>query len=248
MRSGLIIYFLLDLYLFAQVSETTTPCDCKSEFELLSWIKSGTIPELFLADFNIGSYQNWSSSVLCPGGNPPAYVSDEEDDLGLVQLNYAEWSCKYSAFSAMDNDPKTAWCEGVDGAGIGEILLVQINTHKDLYIWSGYGKSEKLFKANNRPRKIKLYYLQTSELPEAVQTGIGFSNIKLVETIDFELKDQNGYQSIPSVTANADEGEFTATFLAVEIVSVYKGTIYDDTCISEISNDFNQKKNNIQKK
>ena len=232
--SVLIVVLILGNCLFAQVAHTTINCNCHGQSQLKEFIDDRNIPELFFADSNTGTYENWSTSILCPGGKPAAPVSEE--DSNLVELNYAEWSCKYSAFMAMDNDPKTCWCEGAKGDGIGEILLVSVNTHKDIFIWSGFGKSEKLFKANNRPRKIRLYFFYTIEPAEAVQEGIGFKDIRLHKTEEVELDDKNGYQPLPYLMESFDEETVTATFLAVEILTVYKGTLFEDTCISEISN------------
>lgn len=209
---------ILIVNISGQTNESpSATCDCKTHnAKLKTMIQNGNIDALFLSDVNNGSYQNWSTSMLCP-----------EDEA---------MPCKYSAYCASDRDPLTAWSEGVEGDGIGEIVLVQLDITSDIKIWGGYGKSPELFKANNRPKDIRIYYFGSLDYPESTQYGIGFKNISLLDETDYQLQDLNEYQSIPSLDESYQTENFLAGFVAIEILSVYKGDKYSDTCITEIHN------------
>lgn len=229
--------FFIPIVLIAQSNDQSSQCDCKMyNSKLKAMIEKGNIDALFLSDANNGSYQNWSTSMLCPSGKAPEVLPVNEDEFGESQSAYDEWSCKYSAFCASDNDTSTAWCEGVEGDGIGEFVIAQLDITSEIKIWGGYGKSPALFKANNRPKAIRIYYLGTSDFPEATQFGVGFSNIYLIEKKEYILQDVNDYQIISGIDIDSFNGNFTAGFIAVEILSVYEGDKYKDTCFTEIVN------------
>lgn len=119
----------------------------------------------------------------------------------------------YSAENAMDGDPSTCWAEGVDGVGIGEKLFISNSSAfsiSKITINNGYCKSEKLFNENARPKKLKLT----------------FDNGK---SVLISLYD--GYED------RLQEAEFievTTRTVTIEIMDVYSGSKYEDTCISEI--------------
>lgn len=50
------------------------------------------------------------------------------------------------------------------------------------------------------------------------------------------IQDKNGFQTIPHLIDNGQSEEMKASFLVVEILSVYNGNRHDDTCISEVKN------------
>lgn len=129
---------------------------------------------------------------------------------------------RYSPLNLLDNDPKTAWVEGVKGDGIGEDLTIYISdsagrwtarsVHK-LGIVSGYAKSKDIFYKNNRPKKIKL-------------TVYPYNSSKY--SMEHILKDsmEMQYIELKEKTLTSD--------IKIEILSVYKGSKYDDTCISDV--------------
>lgn len=119
----------------------------------------------------------------------------------------------YSAENVLDGDPSTCWAEGVDGVGIGEKLFISNSSAfsiSKITINNGYCKSEKLFNENARPKKLKLT----------------FDNGK---SVIISLHD--GYEN------RLQEAEFievTTRTVTIEIMDVYNGSKYEDTCISEI--------------
>ncbi|TDX44496.1 NADase-type glycan-binding domain-containing protein [Orenia marismortui] len=65
----------------------------------------------------------------------------------------------YHPINLIDEDPKTAWIEGVEGDGIGEYLTFYFLRAIDIEgmkILNGYAKSNKLFEVNNRIKALEL--------------------------------------------------------------------------------------------
>ena len=179
-----------------------------------------------------------------PEGEPPSII---EDPNGGVpdDAAYVNWTCRYSVGKISDGDPKTAWVEGVKGPGIGEVLVVPcLDLKKPVKIWAGYGKSNAIFKANNRPSVLRLVIVR-AEKYGAPQEGYIYENLKVIAEGKVTLEDKNDYQSlqIPDYTPESyfsqrfNENTEYMYFLGIEILDIYKGSKYDDTCISEITND-----------
>ena len=113
----------------------------------------------------------------------------------------------------LDGNTATAWVEGTAGNGVSEWLRLDLGSSRTLSaveIWSGYQKTENLFYKNCRPAAIR----------------ITFSDGSSVETT---LADQMGKQTVtlsPAVRTST---------VTITILSVYAGSTYSDTCISEIA-------------
>ncbi len=234
----------------------TSPCDKPGNAELPSLLKKGSIGELtWWGDGHFGSYIcDWSSSHLKATGKAPvrAVPADgrDEDD---VEYEYwravGSWSCMYSAVSAMDGNTGTAWCEGKKDEGIGEILIVKTDTTKPVRIWNGLGASDSLYKANNRVQRARIWVLQAKQARQEIgqyDIGIAYEDITVLGSHEITIKDRNGWQPLPlpphkrlafksvSRSVEPEVKPEDSTFLAIEILSVYKGAKYNDTCISEI--------------
>ncbi len=224
-----------------QAYEESRPCVCRGNPGLKKMISAGKIDSLSEQANNL-TREKWSSSMLKPDGTPPKKLPMERDVLGESLAAYDNWSCRYSAYSIVDNDPATAWVEGAEGDGIGEVVVVHVKKNQPLAIWAGLGASGSLFKANNRPRKIRVYVFQAGRERgrEAYQSGTTYIRLLLLGRHEVELKDVNGYQPLPlpKHTLRKDRGE---AFIAIEILSVYPGSKYRDTCISEVRIDIDTK-------
>ncbi len=88
-----------------------------------------------------------ASSFLKASGKAPAkgIAGDPDGDFG-----YDTWTCMYSGYSAVDGNGATAWVEGAEGHGKGELLVItRLDLSKKLEILSGFGKSQTLFVANS---------------------------------------------------------------------------------------------------
>lgn len=119
----------------------------------------------------------------------------------------------YHAENLLDGNSRTSWVEGVDGDGIGEqlrILFERSTSDKPAVITAievinGFTRN---YKANNRVKEMTL------------STDSG--------SVTVTLKDSNDPQT---VSFSALKGRT----LTLTIDSVYKGTKYQDTALSEIS-------------
>lgn len=101
------------------------------------------------------------------------------------------------------------WAEGVSGQGIGEKLFLKNKGIKKLYILPGYVsiKRPDLFNKNSRPKKIKI----------SIKKNVCY----------FSLIDKPVFQVLDLNSVIDDE-------IIIEILEVYPGTKYEDTCISSI--------------
>ncbi len=204
--------------------------------------KSGGKPSLkgdlqkgFIEELNgvwFGDYDNWSTSYLKYGKKIPKPTCIEDDECPDAYEVRDTLTCTYSAHAVIDRNPKTAWCEGKKGPGIGEILFVEIAKGQAIEISAGYAKSKKLHKANGRPHQIKVYVLQADETG-ITQYGLIYNQVRLLASHKTELKDVFGFQplALPVHTLDPEKGKIV---IAIEILSVYKGKRYSDTCISEV--------------
>ncbi len=122
-----------------------------------------------------------------------------------TNIHYAERAC--------DNDVSTAWVEGSYGNGIGEELIIKFDKKyliNEIEINAGYQRSYQHYITNSRPNRIKLSFSDgTSEF--------------------YVLDDVEGVQYLqlnkPVVTDR----------VVLTLDTVYPGTHYEDTAISEIS-------------
>ena len=108
-------------------------------------------------------------------------------------------------------DLETPWVENVKGNGIGQKVTFGIDDSV-IYIMTGYVSYEKsyLYKENSRPKKIKLTFLDVNKEPMII-----------------ELEDTPAPQKITL-------GERIESNVELEILEVYEGTKYQDTCINTI--------------
>lgn len=211
-----------------------SPCDSGGDPTLGKKLEAGLIDELDGMWF--GHYDNWATSYLEAQGKPPEPpdAECEKDDDCREQYDMARdrWTCKYSAHSAQDRDLSTAWCEGSTGDGIGDVVIVARDTKRPLEIFSGYGKSKKLHRANGRPRSVRVYVLQADETG-VTEMGEIHKRVRVLAKKTVELADRFGFQPLP-LPAHESTNSNASTFVALEILSVYEGAKYKDTCISEI--------------
>ncbi len=178
----------------------------------------------------------WSSSFLpAEGKAPPRAPLDANDDLQEGVFKADVFSCQHSAQALVDKDPATAWADGARGDGVGEVVLAPVRTGSKVWVWGGLGHSQKLFEANARPRKVRVWLL-VPERSDATQVGSVLQDLKVVGKREVELKDLNDYQELPLPTALSLPADSEAV-VALEILSVYPGKRYQDLCISEVGNE-----------
>jgi len=118
----------------------------------------------------------------------------------------------------INNKTDKPWVEGADGFGINEKIFFESGAliRGSIHISIGYVSYDKpyLYNQNSRPKKINL----------SVENKFSF---------EVELKDTPHYQEIklPSDVYEED-------ILVLEILDVYPGTKYEDTCINTIVGEF----------
>lgn len=123
-------------------------------------------------------------------------------------------SMNYKVENVIDDNPSTAWIEGVSDDGIGQFIQFSSNNTfrvDKIYIINGFSKNQKTYMKNNRVKKVII------EFSDKIQQV-------------YELEDNNmEYQTI-------DIGGINTNSVKVIIQEVYtNGRVYKDTCISEIS-------------
>lgn len=197
-------------------------------------------PGLFISDCDPDRGQMVTSFLKASGKAPAKGVADDPDG----NAAYDTWTCLYAGGSAADGNNATAWVEGVAGSGKGEaVVITLLNLSKKLEIWGGYGKSQSLYTANNRPKSINVHIIRAHpQEGGASQCGYWYDELKVVASKMVTLRDVNQFQplAIPAFKKETylfqNEQWDYQYWLMVELVDVYPGTKYQDTCITEIRN------------
>ena len=148
----------------------------------------------------------------------------------------------YDGSKTFDGDIKTAWCEGVDGFGFKEWLKYNINFKIDktkdtfldgagipyIIIYPGLGRSKDLFYKNNRVKSLILI-ISTKVVCEGDKSHKQQCQNTSVYRLNFKDIDQYQLFRIEDQTLIGEEFE-----IDLYIEDVYKGSKYDDTCVSEV--------------
>jgi hypothetical protein len=123
---------------------------------------------------------------------------------------------EHKAENVADWERDTAWVEGKEGDGLGESITLTLTkpaTVGRVGIVNGYTKSRELYAANNRAMILKV----------SVNEGRPFN----VEIPDEFLKDEHFWFDVP-------KSSVLVKTVKLEIVTIYPGTTYRDTAISDI--------------
>jgi hypothetical protein len=170
----------------------------------------------------------------------------------------------YEPNNVMDGDPKTMWVEGAEGPGIGEELVFDIPAYDyssalprgatSIKVLNGCAISQKLFNENNRVKELSVtlfvgvsvgvddQYCDQYSLKEYKRFDLRLADTmelqKFALGIDFDDSKSFWRAARDALRAQGvavDEFEYGRyVFASLKIESVYKGSKYDDTCISEI--------------
>ncbi len=152
-----------------------------------------------------------------------AYEKSLEGQIPGIQMNnvvsvtassaLSEHNMTHSAERLIDGDPATAWVEGVSGQGTGESVTFTfdgIYKVTGLKICGGYQKDEKRYSENSRPTDIRL------EFSDGSTQSVTLQDLMQEQTVSF---------SAPVNTS----------YVTIVIESVYEGSKYEDTAISEVT-------------
>jgi hypothetical protein len=215
----------------AQADLFSDPCQRRSNPAVRRMVRAGRIPAMTFG--RLGWWRSATSFRWATG----APLEDERA---------ADFHCRYQPSSAADYSKGTAWCEGVPGVGIGEVLLAMVEREGRVSIWVGEGRSDSAFATSNRPRRIRLSVFTTDRFDHLANLSFHDArNLRRVGQHEVELADTNGYQPLQLPTFTPVPFEWTEEdhhneagrwlVLAVEILSVYPGRPGVHTCISEIT-------------
>ncbi|MGN1377887.1 MAG: NADase-type glycan-binding domain-containing protein [Dorea sp.] len=144
----------------------------------------------------------------------PSYPSVAEVHVTSITASssLAEYNMTHSPERVMDGSLSTAWVEGASGQGESETITICFDANcrvSGMRINAGYQKSADLYSKNSRPSVLRVIYTDGT-------------------TEDCALQDINGMQEIHF------SREMVTGSISLMIVSVYPGTKYSDTVISEI--------------
>lgn len=118
----------------------------------------------------------------------------------------------YDAINLLDGDETTTWQEGEKGDGIGATLTFRFPEKSKLCgisVVNGNGTNEEKYQSNNRVKEIMV--------------------IVGNQKVSYTLEDHMGIQYI------AIQEEIPCEEISIQINSVYQGTKYDDTSLSELN-------------
>lgn len=169
-------------------------------------------------------YQWWSTLYPLVRLNKFTFTTTASSTLGDA----------YKSANLCDGKVETAWVPGVKG-GIGEWAKISIDAYFSLSEYTstpfslekigvlpGYAKSSKIGSENNRVKKL----LVVAYSPKLAQ------NEWIMYRLNLKDKDQLQLLEIPD-----EEIGFSMSYMKktiwIKIEDIYKGTKYDDTCISE---------------
>ncbi len=134
-------------------------------------------------------------------------------------------------------NPKTAWCEGVQGSGVGETIRIDFSGLQPvtvINISSGYEKSLDLFAKTSRIKKASLTLSDGSQYRLVFRKH--FYDISDGKQSWYRMNTRFQDMNSPQVFVISPEGQppKQIRWLELSITETVKGSKYQDTCISRI--------------
>jgi hypothetical protein len=162
--------------------------------------------------------------ALLPVGTPGAFHelhADHAEASSYLKSNWNKYEENYHPTYVLDGDPKTAWVEGKADEGVGESITIPLSTLSSaralkLRIKNGYQRSAKLLAANAAPARITVI----------VKGANGEESARTTATLAKKM----GAQDVV-----VDVGGKPVASVTLVVDSVTPGTVYTDTCISDIA-------------
>ena len=175
--------------------------------------------------------QSWLALALsCETTTPKKSWHSVENEVNY--FNFRTFQVKASSYldnqkvyqpeNVADGDRTTAWVEGVAGDGIGESLTIILEEPRrvtEIGIVPGYTKSEKIWTVNNRVAEVEIIVNDSFTITQAFIDK--YNSLPPTSKEAYQLVSLEGFDEI-------------VKSLRITLTKVYKGTKYEDTCISEI--------------
>ena len=168
---------------------------------------------------------------------------------------------KYDAINLFDRNKATAWVEGEKDAGIGQYVMIGVGVAVPAKIFfnNGFQKSKDLYFKNNRLKSAQISLYAGINLPgHETQLGPQYQAIKYgkdlsvlfvdsmktqafdlawnpIEVVNFKKEVLDRFKKEYPDKVHATGDWFSIQYiLKITITGVYKGSKWDDTCISDI--------------
>lgn len=147
--------------------------------------------------------------------DPPDYprFTQASASSQLSDQQFGDKHYTYNPEHVLDKNTDTAWNEGVDGPGLQQWIRVSASTPQHvqgLSIKNGYPLNDNIYWANNRAKDITIELSDGSTMTTALD---------------------DAYNTLQNIFF---ESPHDIVWIRITINSIYKGSEYDDTCISYI--------------
>lgn len=151
----------------------------------------------------------------------PLYAAKAEST-SYLKSSWNKYTENYHPNYVLDNNPNTAWVEGVEGNGEQESIVIPISSvdhvrSVQIRIRNGYQKSKALLRTNGAPKDVTITLLSR--------------NGALVHEKKATLTKSMGWQTI---NISISDPQKTLGLVRLTMDSVHAGTKYNDTCISDM--------------
>jgi len=161
---------------------------------------------------------------------------------------------KYDVRKLFDRNFSTCWAEGGKGFGRGDWVMFGL-LEQTLWIYNGMWRSKALFYANNRVKKMKISFYQVYKRLSRSYDPVSrqyktkttfFKNVYLMSETVVELPDgmypieiykeygRLRFEVTKPIGATGFSPLSFRPLCRLEILDVYPGTKYNDTCVTEI--------------
>ena len=145
--------------------------------------------------------------------SPAAHAAWVEPSSVLASSSYPDSEgVSYAASNVADHKVSTVWVEGQEGSGLGSWVQLDFPEEREitsLTIWNGNWYSWDFWNRHNRAKEIEI------ELSDQTVHKFTLKDEKVPETI-----------SLPSAVR--------VSWLKIKIKGIYRGSTFNDTCISEV--------------
>ncbi len=182
----------------------------------------------------------------------PCIAVGPEHIAALTASSVLDDAPAYAASMLFDGKPETAWCEGVPGEGVpgegpGQTVRVELKRPMMLDavgLRGGYFKNAELLGANGRVRSLRLrasngqdqvLHFADPTVPLRWDPSLGSGDAARVDPAGWFTQARDAEIARHSARPEgAAEDPTPVTWIELELLQVWPGSRYQDTCISEV--------------